>query len=144
MIIPTCKFSILVVCTILNFCPLCDSSLATKSGNVTRNTLLFWNQKIIQYSLLLLDFHCPHPQQIYGSVYPNPINCSTFILCDDKGAASIIPCQSGMNFNPKTRICDKPRNVDCIIFPVVEEELHSIPSITHFSNNLYLIYQICQ
>ncbi|OXA47705.1 putative endochitinase [Folsomia candida] len=63
----------------------------------------------------------------HGHVSANPSNCSSFYQCDN-GTIWIIACQKGLYFNPRSSMCDKPRNVDCNIFPSIPHNVHIIPS----------------
>uniref|UniRef100_A0A194AMZ5 Chitinase n=1 Tax=Pinctada fucata TaxID=50426 RepID=A0A194AMZ5_PINFU len=44
--------------------------------------------------------------------YPDPNSCTSYYIC--AGATSFeVTCASGLNFNPKTKYCDWPNNVQC-------------------------------
>ncbi len=45
-------------------------------------------------------------------IHADPSECSKFIQCHG-GRECKMSCPGGLMFNPKAKICDWPRNVDC-------------------------------
>ncbi|KAM7356735.1 uncharacterized protein ACRADG_002374 [Cochliomyia hominivorax] len=49
----------------------------------------------------------------WGEFVANPSDCRLFYLCGKDGEAALASCPPNMLFNPQTKICDNPKNVDC-------------------------------
>ena len=54
------------------------------------------------------DFDCPGV-----GTHPSPLDCVTYYQCTTDGMAYESRCPDGLYFNPKTKVCDWPDNVDC-------------------------------
>ena len=48
-----------------------------------------------------------------GSILANPAECSSFYTCTHEGKGILQSCPAGLVFNPVTKVCDWPANVDC-------------------------------
>ena len=55
-------------------------------------------------------FSCP-PGSVHD-FYPDLANCSNFYECSDGNAYHKF-CRTGLYFNPTTKVCDFPSNVNC-------------------------------
>ena len=45
--------------------------------------------------------------------YPDPKSCTSYYICAGSQGFEVT-CASGLNFNPKTKYCDWPNNVQCM------------------------------
>ncbi|XP_050481465.1 peritrophin-1-like isoform X1 [Bombus huntii] len=68
---------------------------------------------VVALTALLVAFASTVPPPECGSgqhdiFLPNPDDCSTFYLCD-RGEPLLMQCNEGLEFNPKLRVCDWPK-----------------------------------
>ncbi|XP_047000761.1 chondroitin proteoglycan-2-like [Schistocerca americana] len=56
---------------------------------------------------------CPEWNPNDVTQLPNPNDCSSFYKCDENGAAWLIPCPDGLEYNAELRVCDYPESAGC-------------------------------
>ena len=56
------------------------------------------------------SFECPST-----GIFASPDDCSIYFQCTQDGVAHQQTCASGLHFNPETKICDWPDNVQCTL-----------------------------
>ncbi|XP_046393911.1 chondroitin proteoglycan-2-like [Ischnura elegans] len=65
-------------------------------------------------SNLCVDITCPPTNGVNATLLPNPHDCSSYCVCD-YGRPFVMPCPSGLEFNPSLKVCDWPKNAGCTI-----------------------------
>ncbi|XP_053989689.1 peritrophin-1-like, partial [Hylaeus volcanicus] len=62
---------------------------------------------------------CPPENEEFVTLIPNPLDCTTFYICD-KGVAYLRKCSPGLHFNPVEKVCDWPEHANCEQNPPTE------------------------
>ncbi|XP_054005239.1 peritrophin-1-like [Hylaeus anthracinus] len=62
---------------------------------------------------------CPPENEEFVTLVPNPLDCTTFYICD-KGVAYLRKCSPGLHFNPVEKVCDWPEHANCEQNPPTE------------------------
>ncbi|CAD1480651.1 unnamed protein product, partial [Heterotrigona itama] len=71
---------------------------------------------------------CPQKNGQDVTLLPNPDDCSTFYYCDE-GVPYLTKCSKGLEYDPKLRICDYPKeNADCKRYPPTPPRSPSNPA----------------
>ena len=89
------------------------------------------------------SFECPS-----SGLFPSPDDCSIYFQCTQDGIAHQQTCASGLHFNPETKICDWPDNVQCTLSMVLHKIItmfghkHKSKNLLHY--NIFFFQKIFQ